>query len=165
MENKNARHSGNKEIQDSSLKQLLNCLCIQVCKSFQKISTVHTGAKILNLSKKSHIENHHSHSWNLIFDKIHISEISFFKKFTLLNLIFNKIRISEISFLTKFTFLKSHFSQNSHFWNIKSMEFLDELSIFAPVCCLHQYDFWKVIQVIHDVDSRSTYLDSLNQVL
>ena len=53
-------------------------------------STIHAGAKILNLSKNSHFENPNFH-------KIHISEIPIF---------------------TKFTFLKSHFSQNSHFLNL-----------------------------------------------
>ena len=77
----------------------------------------HTGAKILYLSKYSHIENPK-------FCKIHLSEISFFTKFTILksqfsqnshfwNLIFSKIHTSEISIFTKFTFLKSLFSQNS----------------------------------------------------
>ena len=48
-------------------------------------------------------------------------------------------------FLTKFTSLNSHFSQNSHFWNLifhkihifeisKSREFLDKKWDFAPVC-------------------------------
>ena len=37
---------------------------------------IHTGAKILNSSKKSHFKN-------LIFDKIHIIKISFFTKFTI----------------------------------------------------------------------------------
>ena len=40
-----------------------------------------------------------SHFWNLIFHKIHTSEISIFTKFT--------------------CYLKSHFSQNWHFWNIE----------------------------------------------
>ena len=31
--------------------------------------------------------------------------------------IYPKIHLFEISFFAKFTFLKSHFSQNSHFWN------------------------------------------------
>ena len=47
----------------------------------------HTGAKIHILSKNSQFGNHNFH-------KIHLSEISFF---------------------TKFTFLKSNFSQNSQF--------------------------------------------------
>ena len=52
---------------------------------------IHTGAKIVNSSKKSHFKN-------LKFHKIHILKILFF---------------------TKFTFSKSCFSQNSHFSNIK----------------------------------------------
>ena len=50
----------------------------------------HTGAKILNLSKKSHFEN-------LTFHEIHNFQFSIF---------------------TKITFSKSHFSQKSHFQNL-----------------------------------------------
>ena len=57
---------------------------------FFEIIRHHTGAKILNLSKKSHFEN-------LTFDKIH--------KF-------------KVSFLTRFTTSKSQFWQNSHFQSL-----------------------------------------------
>ena len=50
---------------------------------------LHTGTKILNLSKNSHFES-------LIFHKIHNFKVTFF---------------------TKFTVQKSHFRQNSHFKN------------------------------------------------
>ena len=87
----------------------------------------HTGAKIYVLSKNSHIENSN-------FYKIHLSEISFFIKFTFLksqfsqnshfwNLIFHKIHISEISFFTKFTISKSHSSQNSHLFKHQILGF------------------------------------------
>ena len=72
----------------------------------------HTGAKIHILSKNSHIENPN-------FYKIHLSEISFFTKFTFLKSHFHKIHNSEISIFTKFTFSKPYFSQNSHFLSIK----------------------------------------------
>ena len=64
---------------------------------------MHTGAKILNLSRNSQ---------NLIFHKIHNFKISFFTKFTsskshfwqnsyFQNLIFDKIHIFKVSFLNK----------------------------------------------------------------
>ena len=63
---------------------------------------LHTRAKIRNLSKNSDFEN-------FMFYKIHISKISFLTRFTFL----------KSQFFIKFTISKSHFSQNSHFSNIK----------------------------------------------
>ena len=86
---------------------------------------IHTGAKILNLSKKSRFENltfhkvHISkcHFWqnsqlqNVTFDKIHNFKVSFYTKFTFQNHIFHKIHFFKISFFTKFTIAKSHFDK------------------------------------------------------
>ena len=76
---------------------------------------MHTGAKILNLSKNSHFQN-------LIFHKIHIFNISFF---------------------TKFTFSKSHFSQNSHYSNIKFQGILDKKLGSAPVWNINDQNLAK----------------------
>jgi len=63
------------------------------------IHFVHSG----RWGKNPHFENHSFH-------KIYLYEISIFSKFTCLKSIF----------FTKFAFLKSQFSQNSHFWNVKT---------------------------------------------
>ena len=100
-------------------------------------SELHTGAKILSLSKNSHFEN-------LIFHKNHNFKVSFFTKFTFwkshfsqnsqvqnLNfsqksqfqsLIIYKIHIFKVSFLTKFTFLKVSFFTKIHIFS--SIKFL-----------------------------------------
>ena len=66
--------------------------CTKNCIQMAQINLLHhTRAKILDLTKNSHFGN-------LIFHKIHNFKHSFF---------------------TRFTVSKSHFSQNSHFSNIK----------------------------------------------
>ena len=52
------------------------------------------------------------------------------------SLIFHKIHICKISFLTEFTFQKSHFSQNSHFWNLKINGISGQKVGFCPSVCL-----------------------------
>ena len=65
-----------------------------------------------------------------IYPKIHIFQVSFFTKFTILKShmsqnsqfqshIFDKIHNFKILFFTKFAFSKLHLSQNSHFSSIK----------------------------------------------
>ena len=88
---------------------------------------LHTGANILNLSKNSYFKN-------LNFHKIHIFQSLMFTKFT-----FSKSHFSQNSRFQNLIFHKIHiydtlFSQNSHFSNFKSKEFLDKKLGLAPVC-------------------------------
>ena len=59
---------------------------------------------------------------------------------------FHRIHLSEISIFTKFTFLKSHFSQNSRFWNLNFRKIhVSEISIFTKFIFLkyqNQGIFW-----------------------
>ena len=101
---------------------------VESTESKAKVHTLHTGGKILILSKnhilkfsifpkftilKSHFSQN-SHFQNLIFHKINFFKASFFTKFTYF----------KVSFFTKFTFFKHQILGN--LW-IKSW-------FFAPVC-------------------------------
>ena len=71
---------------------------------FQVTYKIHTGAKILNLSKNSHFPN-------LIFHTIHIFKISVFSKFT-----YSKSHFSQNSPFQSVSFHKIHIFQTSNSW-------------------------------------------------
>jgi len=57
---------------------------------------------------------------------------------------FHKIHISETSFFTKFTFSNSQFSQNSHFWNLNFHKIhIFEISILTQFTFLKSHFFTK----------------------
>ena len=114
------------EIREMSRENQVNCFVVsmedfadedlieffELCSSTGKFSniwsSIHTRAKIRNLSENSHYEN-------IIFQKIHYFKISFF---------------------TKFTFSMFYFSQNSHFSKIKFLVIsgYKDISWFLPRC-------------------------------
>ena len=116
---------------EKKVSLVTECIASLVCQSHWG-KNPHFIKKFTHWKSQFFLQN--SPYWNFIFNKIHISEITFFTKFAIMkshfsqnslfrNLIFHKIQFWEISFFTQFTFFKNQILGN--FW-IKSW--------FLPQC-------------------------------
>ena len=95
------------------------------------------------------------------FSKSHFPQNSHFQ-----SLIFHKIHISQISFFTKFTFLKSQLYKIHIFEISKSREFLDKKWVFAPVWRLGEHFLIKTMKwYFADVDASRMRMGLSHQTL